>query len=184
MTARAGEEFDVVRAVADVEALLAGPVPADGPTVAVGDPATGEWTTTRGEGFRVVPLWEGEALTGLYEPEWNEEVGVAEGHLAALVGELDARWGVHRKVAMHVPLFRRRRGAPVPPLFGALLAEDCYGDLWVWGPVTVEGPGAVRRWVAVSAGHSDGDAPVVMAAAVSDRPVVGLPDEDDCVDSP
>ncbi|MFC9243325.1 hypothetical protein ACFT7S_04550 [Streptomyces sp. NPDC057136] len=178
MTARAGEEFDAARAVADVDVLLAGPVPAAGPTVAEGDPATGEWTTTGGEGFRVVPLWEGDSLTGVYEPEWNEAVGAAEAHLAMLVRELDDRWGAHRRVAMHVPLFRKQRGAPLPPLFDALLAEDCYGDLTVWGPVTVEGPGAVQRWVAVSAGHSHGDAPVVMAAAVSDRPIVELPEED------
>ncbi|MGP3634070.1 hypothetical protein ACTU45_11995 [Streptomyces sp. 24-1644] len=178
MTARAGEDFDAVRAVADVDALLAGPVPEAGPTVAVGDPATGEWTTTRGAGFRLVPLWEGEALTGVYAPEWNQAVEAAEAHLATLVRELDGRWGAHRKVAMHVPLFRKQRGAALPPLFDALLAEDCYGDLTVWGPVAVEGAGAVQRWVAVSAGHSEGDAPVVMAAAVSDQPIVELPDQD------
>lgn len=173
MTARAGEEFDAARAVADVEALLAGRVPEAGPTVAVGDPATGEWTTTRGEGFRLVPLWEGESLTGVYAPEWNEAVEAADGHLATLVRELDARWGAHRRVAMHVPLFRKQRGEPMPPLFEALLAEDCYGDLTVWGPV-----GEGQRWVAVSAGHSDGDAPVVMVAAVTDRPVAELREEE------
>ncbi|WP_328906026.1 hypothetical protein OG230_25340 [Streptomyces sp. NBC_00234] len=178
MSARAGEEFDTVRAVADVDALLAGPVPAAGPTVAEGEPATGEWTATGGEGFRIVPLWEGDSLTGVYEPEWNEAVEAAEGHLAALVRELDARWGAHRRVAMHVPLFRKQRREPMPPLFDALLAEDCYGDLTVWGPVSADGPQAARRWVAVSAGHSDGDAPVVMVAAVTDRPVVELPEED------
>ncbi|MGW8883606.1 hypothetical protein [Streptomyces sp. NPDC055749] len=173
MSARAGETFDTARAVADVDALLASPVPAAGPTVAEGEPATGEWTATGGEGFRIVPLWEGDPLTGVYEPEWNEAMEAADGHLATLVRELDARWGAHRRVAMHVPLFRKQRGEPMPPLFEALLAEDCYGDLTVWGPV-----GAGQRWVAVSAGHSDGDAPVVMVAAVSDRPVVELPEEE------
>ncbi|QNE74766.1 hypothetical protein F0344_09230 [Streptomyces finlayi] len=180
MSARAGEEFDTVRASADVDALLAARVPAAGPTVAVGDPATGEWTTTRGEGFRIVPLWEGEPLTGLYGPGWNEAVDAADAHLATLVRELDGRWGAHRRVALRVPLFRKQRGAALPPLFDALLAQDCYGDLTVWGPVGADGSGAVQRWVAVSAGHSAGDAPVVMAAAVSDRPIVELPEDDAC----
>ncbi|MGP3984228.1 hypothetical protein [Streptomyces sp. KR80] len=48
MTARAGEAFETGRAVSDVEALLAEPVPAAGPTVDEGEPVTGEWTVTRG----------------------------------------------------------------------------------------------------------------------------------------
>ncbi|MET9803452.1 hypothetical protein [Streptomyces sp. NPDC006368] len=174
MSARAGEVFDTRRAVFEVEALLAAPVPAAGPTVAEGEPATGEWTGTRGEGFALVPLWEGEGLTGAYEPEWNEAVGTGEQHLADLVGELERRWGPHRRVATHVPLFRWQAGEPVPPLFEAMLSQDCYGDLAVWGPLdTGDGP----RWIGVSVGHSDGDAPLVMVAAVSDRPVTAPEDQ-------
>lgn len=112
MTSRAGETFAVARALADIEELLAGPVPATGPTVAEGDPETGEWTATGGEGFRVVPLWEGDPLTGVYAPEWNDAEDAAEAHLAALVGELDRRWGPHRAVPLLLPLLRRQEGAP------------------------------------------------------------------------
>ena len=176
MSARIGETFETGRVVSDVEALLAEPVPAAGPTVGEGEPVTGEWTVTRGEGFLIIPLWESDALTGLYEPEWNQAVETAEEHLAGLVRELDCRWGTHRKVPMHVPLFRKQAGEPMPPLFQALCDEDCYGDLTVWGPVPAGGDVA-RRWVAVSVGHSDGDAPLVMVAVVSDRPIIELEEQ-------
>ncbi|MCX4674073.1 hypothetical protein OG413_01875 [Streptomyces sp. NBC_01433] len=182
MSARTGEPFATERAVSDVEDLLVGPLPATGPTVGEGDPDTGEWTATSGAGFRIVPLWEGDPLTGVYAPEWNDAEEAAEAHLASLVAELDARWGAHRAVATHVPLLRKQEGAPLPPLFEALLGQDLYGDLTVWGPVpvsasaSVAGPvGAPGRWIAVCVGHSDGDAPLVMAALVSDRPVTELP---------
>ncbi|MFI6651630.1 hypothetical protein ACIBI8_28995 [Streptomyces sp. NPDC050529] len=162
MSARAGEPFDIARAVADVEALLAAPLPATGPTVADGDPVTGEWTVTTGQGFRIVPLWEGDA-----PGEADEAEETADAQLAALTGELDARWGGHHQVAVHVALLLREHDERVPALFEALLDEDCYGDLSAWGPVSAPG-----RWVGVSVGHSDGDAPVVMAAVVSDRPIV------------
>ncbi|MFF8917065.1 hypothetical protein ACF08M_28050 [Streptomyces sp. NPDC015032] len=171
MSSRAGEPFTTARALADIEELLAGPVPATGPTAAEGDPETGEWTATGGEGFRVIPLWEGDPLTGVYAPEWNDAEEAAGAHLAALVGELDHRWGPHRAVPLHLPLLRRQEGAPVEPLFGALFDQDLPGELSVWGPV-----GATGRWVGVSVGHSDGDAPLVLAALVSDRPVTA-PDE-------
>ncbi|MFF9345776.1 hypothetical protein [Streptomyces sp. NPDC014734] len=166
MTARAGEAFTVAGALADIDALLARPLPTSGPTAAEGDPETGEWTTTGGDGFRVVPLWEGDPLTGVYAPEWNDLTDAAEAHLAALVEELDRRWGPHRAVPLHVPMFRRQEGAAVEPLFDALFDQDLYGDLTVWGPV-----GGADRWVGASVGHSDGDAPMVLAALVSGRPV-------------
>jgi hypothetical protein len=166
VSSRAGQPFATARALADIEELLAGPVPATGPTGAEGDPGTGEWTATAGEGFRVVPLWEGDPLTGVYAPEWNDAVEAAGAHLAALVGELDRRWGPHRAVPLHLPLLRRQEGAAVEPLFEALFRQDLYGDLSVWGPV-----GGTDRWVGVGVGHSDGDAPLVLAALVSDRPV-------------
>lgn len=174
MSARAGETFDLARAVSDVEALLAEPVPETGPTVGEEEPVTYEWTVTRGEGFVIIPLWESGSLTGLYEPEWNEAVETAEGHLGDLVRELDRRWVAHRRVAMHVPLFRKQAGQPMPPLFQALCDHDAYGDLTVWGPVRV---GGADRWVGVSVGHSDGDAPLVMVAVASDRPIVELEGE-------
>ncbi|MFD6426052.1 hypothetical protein [Streptomyces sp. NPDC060198] len=166
MSVRAGETFDPGRAVAEVAALAAGPVPVAGPTVGEGDPGTGEWRATTGEGFRIVPLWEGDALTGVYGSDWTGAETAAQRRLEALVGELDARWGPHNRVAMHTALFRRQAGAPLPPLHAALLGEDCYGDLRVWGPL----PGR-DRWVGVSVGHSDGDAPLVMVALVSVVPV-------------
>lgn len=178
VSARAGETFDVARAVAGVEALLASPLPATGPTAAEGDPATGEWTVTTGEGFRIVPLWEGGSLDGVHGAEWDDAEEEAEAQLASLVKELEGRWGAHHQVAVHVLLLRqddgsdessllRQGGEPVPPLFEALLDEDCYGDLAAWGPVSAQG-----RWIAVSVGRSDGDAPLVMVAVVSDRPIV------------
>lgn len=166
MTSRAGEEFDAERAAAEVTALLAAPVPAAGPTAAEGDPATGEWTVTVGEGFRIVPLWEGHSLTGVYAPEWNEAVEAAEGHLAVLARALDDHWVPHRPVRLHVALLRWQAGTPVEPLFEALFTADLYGDLVVWGPLAPDG-----RWAALTVGHSDGDAPLVLAALVSDRPI-------------
>ncbi|MFJ6194933.1 hypothetical protein [Micromonospora sp. NPDC092111] len=159
--------------MSDVEELVAGPVPAAGPTVAEGDPDTGEWTGTRGGGFRVIPLWESDALTGVYGPEWGEREERAEEQLASLVRELARRWGAHGRVSMRVPLFRNQAGEPMPPLFQSLCDADCYGDLAVWGPVPT-GPDADRRWVAVSVNQSDGDAPMVMAAVVSDQPITEL----------
>ncbi|WP_406455103.1 hypothetical protein OG782_26710 [Streptomyces sp. NBC_00876] len=167
MSARAGETFRVARAVADIEALLAAPLPATGPTAAQGDPVTGEWTVTEGEGFRIVPLWEGDALDGAHGTGWDDADEAAGARLAALVEELEGRWGAHHQVAVHAALLLRQDGAAVPPLFGALLDEDCSGDLAAWGPVSAQG-----RWVGVSVGHSDWDAPLVMAAVVSDRPIL------------
>lgn len=166
MTSRAGEAFDADRAAAEVEGLLAAPVPAAGPTAAEGDPATGEWTVTVGAGFRIVPLWEGDPLTGVYAPEWDDDEEAAAVHLVSVVQALDSRWGPHRAVRLHGPLSRWQGGSPVEPLFEALFAEDLYGDLSVWGPV-----GSGDRWIALTAGRSDGDAPVVLAALVSDRPL-------------
>ncbi|MEU8702159.1 hypothetical protein AB0C61_31730 [Streptomyces sp. NPDC048680] len=167
MSVRAGETFDVVRTVTDIGALLAAPLPDTGPTVTEGEPDTGEWTVTAGEGFRIVPLWESDSLDGMHGAEWDDAIEAAEARLASLVAVLDSRWGAHRQVAVHVALLLEQDGEPVPALFQALLDEDCHGDLAVWGPVSGQG-----RWVGVSVGHSDGDAPLVMAAVVSDHPVV------------
>ncbi|MFF9577198.1 hypothetical protein ACF1BA_18475 [Streptomyces rubiginosohelvolus] len=166
MTSRAGEPFDTDRAAAEVTELLTAPVPADGPTTAEGDPVTDEWTVTAGAGFRIVPLWEGDPLTGVYAPEWNDAEEAAASHLAELARALDARWGPHRRVRLDGPLMRRQGGSPVEPLFEALFSQDLYGDLEVWGPLD---PGG--RWIGLISGHSDGDAPFVLAALVSDRPI-------------
>ncbi|MFF0397756.1 hypothetical protein ACFYSJ_18635 [Streptomyces sp. NPDC005248] len=175
MTARMGEAFEIDRALSDIEALLAGPVPAAGPTDGEGDPATGEWTATSGEGFRILPLWESDSLVGVYAPEWNDAEEAARGHLDDLVAELDRRWGAHRKVGMRVPIFRKIADEPMPPLFQALCDQDCRGDLSVWGPVAA-GPGAAVVWVAASVNQCDGDAPMIIVALVSDRPIVELED--------
>ncbi|MGW6587002.1 hypothetical protein [Streptomyces globisporus] len=166
MTSREGEPFDTDRAAAEVAGLLTAPVPTDGPTTAEGDPVTEEWTVTAGAGFRIVPLWEGDPLTGVYAPEWNDAEEAAASHLAELARALDARWGPHRRVRLDGPLMRRQGGSPVEPLFEALFSQDLYGDLEVWGPLD---PGG--RWIALIAGHSDGDAPFVLAALVGDRPI-------------
>ncbi|GAA3495673.1 hypothetical protein GCM10019016_027730 [Streptomyces prasinosporus] len=174
MTARAGEPFDADRATSDIEAALSAPVPAAGPTTSEGEPDTGEWTVTRGAGFLLLPLWESEALTGVYGPEWNDAEAAAEANLAALVAELDRRWGPHRTVSMRVPLHRSRTGAPLPEPFRTLTAKDCHGDLTVWGPVPPDGPPTAPRaprWLALSLNQSDGDAPMILTALISARPI-------------
>ncbi|MET7568165.1 hypothetical protein ABZT04_06625 [Streptomyces sp. NPDC005492] len=154
----------------DIDALLAGLLPTTGPTTSEGDPVTGEWTATRGEGFVIAPLLVGRALTGVYAPEWNKAEEAAETQLASLVGELDARYGPHRQVGMREPLFRHIAGTPMPALFQALCDEDLLGDLTVWGPIPT-------RWLAVSLNQSDGDAPMILCAVVADHPVTEvLPD--------
>ncbi|WP_455358729.1 hypothetical protein [Streptomyces sp. SYSU K21746] len=160
-----------------IEALLSEPVPVAGSTVSEEEAVTEGWTVTRGEGFLIVPLWEGRSLVGLRDPEWSEALEAAEGYLADLVQELHRRWGSHRRVAMHVPLFRKQAGQPMPALFQALCDNDSYGDLTVWGPVPVGGEEGDGRWIGVSVGHSDGDAPLVMVAVVSDRPITELEDQ-------
>ncbi|MCC8478457.1 hypothetical protein C6W96_26200 [Streptomyces sp. CS149] len=166
MTSRAGEPFDLGRASAEVGELLTVPLPATGPTTASGDPATGEWTVTQGPGFRIVPLWEGAPMTGVYAPEWSDAEEAAEARLSSLAEELDHRLGPHTEVPLHVPLLRWQGGSAVDPLFEALFRQDLYGDLVVWGPVGADG-----RRLALTLGRSDGDQPLVMAALVSDRAV-------------
>lgn len=171
MTARSGEPFDPERAVSAIRAHLATPVPSTGPTADEGEPATGEWAMTRGEGFLLFPLWESEALTGVYGRAWNEAEAAAEAHLAALTAELDRRWGTHRTVPPRIPLFRGRRGAHLPEPFRTLSAKDCHGDLTVWGPIPAEDPKTATRWIAVSLNQSDGDAPMIITALISARPI-------------
>ncbi|WP_405938992.1 hypothetical protein [Streptomyces sp. NBC_00726] len=91
MTVRAGEPFDLARTAAEVAALLTAPLPAAGPTAAGGDPDTGEWRATTGEGFRAVPLWESDGD--------DDDPDAAEARLDALVAELDTHWGPDRGTA-------------------------------------------------------------------------------------
>ncbi|MEV1154726.1 hypothetical protein AB0J27_04840 [Micromonospora chokoriensis] len=171
MTAKAGQAFDIGQAVSDIESLLAAELPTDGDPVSEGDPATGEWTGTRGAGFRIIPLWESDDLVGVYGTEWNEAEEAAAANLGLVVGELDHRWGPHRRVPMHVPMFRKQAGTPMPALFQSLSDMDCYGDLTVWGPTPADG-----RWAAVSVNQCDGDAPMIMTAVVSRFAITELPE--------
>ncbi|OCC12973.1 hypothetical protein [Streptomyces sp. PTY087I2] len=166
MTSRAGEPFELGRALTEIEELLAVPLPPTGLTTALGDPATGEWTATQGPGFRIVPLWEGDPMTGVYAPEWSDAEEAAEARLMSLAVELGRRWGPHTEVPLHGPLLRWQGGSAVDPLFEALFRQDLYGDLVVWGPVGADG-----RRLALTLGRSDGDQPLVLAALVSDRAV-------------
>ncbi|MFD4017611.1 hypothetical protein [Streptomyces sindenensis] len=166
MTSRAGQSFDLGRALSEVGELLTVPLPPTGPTEALGDPATGEWTATQGPGFRVVPLWEGDPMTGVYAPEWSDAEEAAEARLRSLAEELGHRWGPHTEVPLHGPLLRWQGGSAVDPLVEALFRQDLYGDLVVWGPL-----GTTGRRIALTLGRSDGDQPLVLAALVSDRAV-------------
>jgi len=166
VTARAGEPFDTGRVVAAVEAALSDArLPDAGPVADEGEPETGEWRATRGEGFLLFPLWESAPLTGVYGREWTDAEATAEEHLAAVVRELDRRWGPHRTVTMGPDLLRAR---PAAEPFRTLLAKDCNGDLALWGPVPAA-PG--DRWAAVSLNQSDGDAPMTLTALITDRPL-------------
>ncbi|MFJ2948219.1 hypothetical protein ACIO8H_11360 [Streptomyces sp. NPDC087226] len=159
MTAREGEPFDLPRAVSAVETALSAALPASGPTTDQGEPGTGEWASTHGEGFLLLPLWESEALTGVYGREWNEAEERAEMHLTALAAHLDARFGPHRTLVM------RPTGVARPEPFRTLVAKDCLGDLKVWGP------SPSGRWAALSLNQSDGDAPMILTALITDRPL-------------
>ncbi len=143
--------------------LLVTDVPAAGLTTAEGDPATGEWTGTTGAGFRIVPLWEGESLTGLYDAAWEAAEGIGTTHLTRLTEVLSAQWGPHQRITLDGPLLQWHQSQPVHSLFQALFSQDLYGELHVW-PVD-------NRWIAITVGHSDGDAPLVLAALVSTEPI-------------
>jgi len=168
--------FDLREALATVEGALSAPVPGSGPAARDSDPATGEWAGTRGEGFLLLPLWEGPWLTGVYGADWNAAEERAEAHLAALTEELDQRWGAHRTVSLRVPLFLTRSGPrpPLPEPYRTLAELDYFGDLTVWGPLRPSGTGP--RWLALSLQQPDGDAPMVLTALITTRPLEELPD--------
>ncbi|MCT7351218.1 hypothetical protein N4P33_03410 [Streptomyces sp. 15-116A] len=155
---------------------MTAPIPASGPPTSEGDPETGEWSGTRGEGLWLLPLWEGKWLTGVYGEDWNAAEEEAESHLTALATELDARWGRHRTVSMRVPLLRSTTGTPLPEPYRTLAATDCYGDLRVWGPLHEPTTPATPRWLSLSLNQSDGDAPVIITALITTYPIEELPD--------
>ncbi|CAM5492368.1 hypothetical protein SCALM49S_00546 [Streptomyces californicus] len=65
-------------------------------------------TATRGEGFLLVPLWEGTvpAHRGV-RPAWNDAEEAAEAHARPIWHqESDRRWGPHTTVRLHGPLRR------------------------------------------------------------------------------
>ncbi|MFJ2741435.1 hypothetical protein ACIO3O_17425 [Streptomyces sp. NPDC087440] len=170
MNARGGESFEAGRARAEIEALLAGPVPASGPTADERQKYTGNWLSSRGAGFVIAELWAGENLDGVYGREWDAAEEQASGHLDALAAELDARWGAHEEVGMAVAVFRATADEPVPPLCTELRRLDAFGDLRVWGPVRAPG-GDADRWVGISVNQIDGDTPHFLIAVVTDRPI-------------
>ncbi|MDN3296645.1 hypothetical protein QWM81_21885 [Streptomyces ficellus] len=168
-----GTPFDVTEAVAAVDALLARPLPEDGPTR--WEPGSESWSGSYGAGFRLAPLWESRAYVGVPGPEWDTAQEEAERYFAELTGALDERWGPHREVGMRALLLGDADDESVPPLFAELRAFGLYGELMVWGPVgSPHGP----RWVAVSVGQCDEDAPHMMVAAVTDVPIQDVPIED------
>ncbi|MFE1297399.1 hypothetical protein [Streptomyces sp. NPDC058731] len=176
MTCQYADEFDPGRAVARIRALLGEPLPTQGPSVVEEDPLTGERVKETGAGFVLARLWQSRDLTGVYGEEWNAVVRSADLRAEEVARELARRWGPPRRVAMHGAMFRHQAGEPLPPLHQALCDADDYGDLTVWGPVQ-EGPGGADRWVGISVGHSDGDAPLVLMGAVSDREITEVAGE-------
>ncbi|CAM5520584.1 hypothetical protein GCM10010329_54740 [Streptomyces spiroverticillatus] len=170
MNARGGETFEAGRARAEIDALLAGAVPASGPTNVERQKYTGNWLSSRGAGFVIAELWAGEDLSGVYGREWDAAEEQASGHLDVLTEELDARWGTHEEVGMTAAVFRATSGDPVPPLYTELRNLDAFGDLRVWGPVRVP-DGDSDRWVGISVNQIDGDTPHFLIAVVTDRPI-------------
>ncbi|MGW7361842.1 hypothetical protein ACWGI8_00070 [Streptomyces sp. NPDC054841] len=167
-----GSPFSLAAAVAAIDALLAGPIPEDGPTEWEPGGDDEGWTGSSGAGFRLVPLWESRGYFGVPGPEWDAAQEESEEYLVSLAVELGKRWGPHREVSMRAYLMDEVPEEEVPPLIAEICAFDLYGDLYVWGPVdTPRG----QRWVAISVSQCDEDAPHIMLGAVSTDPV---PDPD------
>jgi hypothetical protein len=177
VNARGGEAFETTRALAEIDALLAGEVPAAGPPVYALQPCTEDWLSVRGEGYAVAELWAGHDLSGVYDEEWTAAQEAASGHLDDLTKELDARWGTHRKAGMRVPVCWSEGDPPLPPLYRELRRLDALGTLRIWGPVRAPG-GDADRWAGVSVSQIDGDRPFFLIAAVTDRPIEELTDEE------
>ncbi|WP_433545529.1 hypothetical protein ACQPZG_10420 [Streptomyces sp. CA-294286] len=175
MNARGGETFEAARALAEIDVLLAGEVPASGPPEYDSLPHTGETLSVRGEGYAIAELWSGEDLQGVYEKEWEEAQERAYGHGDVLVEQLDARWGAHRDIDNRVAVWWTEGDPALPPLYGQLRDLDALGTLHVWGPVRPPG-GDADRWVALSVNQIDGDCPFFLIAVVTDRPIEELED--------
>lgn len=169
MTPRADSPFDLPSAVSAIETALSSPLPTSGPTTDQGDPLTGEWTSTHGEGFLFFPLWQSAPLTGVYGREWNEAEARAESHLTELTATLDTHWGPHRTLTTRFLLLQRGSGKRFPEPFHTLSTKACYGDLKLWGPLPP------TRWAALSLNQSDGDAPLILTALITDNPLTEPP---------
>ncbi|MET7311050.1 hypothetical protein ABZS68_29265, partial [Streptomyces sp. NPDC005571] len=66
--------------------------------------------------------------------------------------------------------------APVPRIFGPWGPLYYLGDWW-WGGRGPPAPHTADVWVAASLNQCDGDAPMIIVALVSDRPIIELEDE-------
>jgi hypothetical protein len=175
VSAHGGETFEAARALAEVDALLAGEIPAGGPPQYETEPHTGKWLAVRGEGYAIAELWSGEDLSGVYEKEWEQAQELASGHLDELTAQLDARWGAHRQAGTRLAVWWSEGDPPLPPLYAQLRRLDALGTLHVWGPVRPPG-GEADRWAALSLHQIDGDCPFFLTAVVTDRPIEELDD--------
>ncbi|MCX5204020.1 hypothetical protein OG897_21530 [Streptomyces sp. NBC_00237] len=173
MTPPEGAPFDLDRALAGVDALLAGPVPAGGPPEYEIEPYTGAALSVRGEGYAITELWSGHDLLGVYEAKWQAAQDLAYGHGDELLKRLDARWGAHRDVGTYVAVMWSEGDPDLPPLYEELRGMDALGTLHVWGPVRAPG-GDADRWVGISVNQIDGDRPFFLTAVVADRPIEEL----------
>ena len=75
---------------------------------------------------------------------------------------------------MRAPLLRRGSGERLPEPFHTLSTKDCHGDLTAWGPLPTRLPSP--RWAALSLNQSDGDAPMILTALITDHPLMEPPD--------
>jgi hypothetical protein len=177
VNAHESEAFEAARALAKIDVLLAGDIPASGPPVSEIEPYTGAAYSVRGEGHAITELWSGRDLLGVYEAEWQAEQDLAYGHRDELLKRLDARWGAHRDVGTYVAVMWSDGDPELPPLYEELRSMDALGDLHVWGPVRAPG-GDADRWVGISVNQIDGDRPFFLTAVVTDRPIEELEEED------
>ncbi|MFF8830351.1 hypothetical protein [Streptomyces sp. NPDC015131] len=185
-----GTPFDARQAARAVETLLGESVPATGPAQwePSGDGDGEGWSGSHGAGFRLARLWESRPhdsraqdsraharVPGDPGPDAAREEAAA--HLADLSSALESRYGPPRTVDLRtLPAAQDGDDPPAPPLLAELDAFGLHEALLVWGPVpSPHGP----RWVAVSVGQCDADAPHLMVVALSDVPIEEPPTDED-----